>query len=75
MPKTIVPPEKMVAEATRFAQQRLTDHIERFAAAYIKLTDIPANEAVMCSELRSDGQMRIWFERRTLDASNEFTPG
>lgn len=60
------PPEVLIHEAARRAQQRLTEHIERFAAAYIKLTDIPPNEAVMCTQMvpGEDGHsiiQRIWF--------------
>lgn len=73
MPKP-TPPEVLVAEAAVRAQQRLTEHIERFAAGYIKLTDIPANEAVLCSQMK-DGVMRLWFERKTVDASNNFSDG
>lgn len=58
-------PEKLIHEAAKRAQQRLTEHIERFAAAYIKLTDIPADEAVMMSRMRDDGTQMIWFERKT----------
>lgn len=61
-------PEKMVLEAAKRAQQRLTEHIERFAAGYIKLTNIPANEAVMMHKILDDGTQMIWFESR----NNEF---
>lgn len=63
MPTPIVTPERLLIEAAKRAQQRMTEHIERFAAAYIKLTDIPPDQAVMCHEIK-DGVSRIWFERK-----------
>jgi hypothetical protein len=39
--------------------------LEMFAAAYLKMTDIPPADAVLCQQMGSDGVMRWWFERKT----------
>ncbi len=56
-------PETLLLQAAKRSQQRIGEHIERFAAAYIKLTGIPANEAVMHYKV-VDGDVRIWFEKK-----------
>lgn len=69
----VTSPEVLLREAARRASQRLTEHIERFAAAYVKQTKIKPDEACMCYKMQDDGSMRVWFEQRTVEASNEFT--
>lgn len=64
MPKPTVAPEVMLQQAAQRAQQRLCEHIERFAAAYIKLTKIKPEEAVLCHRFDPDGTQRIWFEKK-----------
>jgi hypothetical protein len=72
MPKPIATPERLILDAAKRAQQRLTEHIERFAAAYINLTDIPADQAVLCHKIETDANggatSKIWFERKQADA-------
>lgn len=65
MPRSPVAPEVIIGEAVQRAQQRLTEYIERFAAAYIKLTDIPPDEAVLCTQMMGDGVMRMWFCKKS----------
>ncbi len=57
-------PAVLLQQAAKRAQQRVTEHIERFASAYVKLTGIPADQAVMHYKLESDGHVRIWFEKK-----------
>lgn len=51
--------------------QLIRDHIERFAAAYVQLTNIKPDEAIMniSRGLSLDGSLitRIWFERKNDD--------
>lgn len=52
---------------TKLAKERndwLHYHIETFAAAYFKHTNIAPDKAVMCKQLGHDGVERIWFEEK-----------
>ena len=47
------------------------EYIEKFAAAYLKHTNIPPDEAVMNMQyVNSEGgklKLRVWFERKNKD--------
>jgi hypothetical protein len=62
----IATPETLLREAAKRAQQRVTEHLERFAAAYIKTTKLKPEEAVMCYRFDPDGTQRIWFQKKDL---------
>lgn len=39
-------------------------YIEAMAAAFLKFTDIPVDQAVLCEQMGTDGVYRFWFERK-----------
>jgi len=55
---------EMYSESDRF----MKDHIEKFAAAFLSLTDIPADKAAMKTSvgISPNGELitTIWFERK-----------
>ena len=57
----------MDVSAMDVANEWLRERIEQFAAAYLKQTDIPPDEAVMVFTHTGMG-MKIWFERKTPEA-------
>lgn len=45
--------------------EELERHIEEFAAAFIKRTNIPPDRAVMIMQIGLPEGIRIWFEERS----------
>jgi hypothetical protein len=54
-----------IAELTHKINSALSEHIEELACAYVKRTNIPPEEAVICYQHDPcNNTMRIWIERR-----------
>lgn len=57
-----------IEEAFGILANKLADthglYVETMAAAFLKLTDIPIDQVVLCEQMGPDMVYRYWFERK-----------
>ncbi len=63
---------KLIEEYVEKIGHLKAEHLEMMAAAYLKATNIPATEVVLCQQdfTDADGRvmMKFWFESKTENA-------
>ena len=59
------PADILLNQAYEALQKQQHEHLEAFAAAYLLMTNIPPQDAVLVQQRSDDGMtIRWWFERK-----------